>query len=304
MSKELNLAIILNPVAGKGRAERLCNELIQVLRRRKLPFHLEKTRYPGHATELANKLSKEFEVLISAGGDGTLNEITNGLINRNTLVAILPVGSGNDLNKVIGMPKRVNTMLDIILNKKTKLIDIGKVKLFNSDGYKIERKFLNFLGIGLDAEIAREMQTIKYVKGLPAYIISAIKSFIKYEALNYKIVINGRIIKEKAMFIYTANGCFEGGGFRLAPNAKLTDGKLNFKLIRSMGFFRTIALLPKFINGNIGKEENISVCSKGNMFKIIPDKPTIIHIDGEVISDHTTLIEIDIAKEKLKIISP
>ena len=108
MSHRPKLGIVLNPTAGRGRAEQIEKQIIELLRLRNIVFQLEKTNGPLDATNLSNQLGKEYDIIVAVGGDGTVNEVATGLIGSTASLAIIPTGSGNDFNKIIGKHKKLS----------------------------------------------------------------------------------------------------------------------------------------------------------------------------------------------------
>jgi len=164
------LGIVLNPTAGRGGALNIEKPLIEYLRLHNIVFQLEKTTAPLHATDLSSQLSKIFDIVIAIGGDGTVNEVAAGLIGSTASLAIFPIGSGNDFNRIIGIPKKMDLAIDAIISGRKKSIDLGRSTIINSNGVTQVKYFINTLGIGIDAEIANEIKRIKYLRGLPLYI--------------------------------------------------------------------------------------------------------------------------------------
>jgi diacylglycerol kinase (ATP) len=303
MYKQQELGIILNPAAGRGRAGEMRKRLVSCLQEKKIPFQLELTKEPGHAKEIAFRMSENFETIVAAGGDGTVNEVVSGIVGRKAAVAILPIGSGNDFSKVIGISKTIDHAIDAIINGRRKLLDLGKVSYWNNSGEKKERYFINTLGMGLDAEIAKETKQIKFLRGLPLYLLAAIKAIQKHSPNEYKIT-EDKITKfERAFFICAGNGCFEGGGFKLLPNANPNDSLLDICILGVMPIHKAIGIIPKLINGT---HENLQKVSMWESRKfIIEGKNTfILHGDGEIFEDNTMRAEIKLAPSQISFVIP
>jgi diacylglycerol kinase (ATP) len=303
MYKQQELGIILNPAAGRGRAGNIRKRLVSCLQEKKIPFQLELTRGPGHAKEIAFRMSKIFKTIVTAGGDGTINEVVSGIVGRKTAIAILPIGSGNDFNKVIGISKKIDHAIDDIINGTKKLLDLGKVSYWNHWGEKKERYFINTLGMGLDAEIAKETKQIKFLRGLPLYLLAAIKAIQKHFPNEYKITEDKKTKVERAFFICTGNGCFEGGGFKLLPNAKPNDSLLDICILGVIPIHKAIGIIPKLIKGN---HENLSKVSMWKSRKIIIEAKNtfILHGDGEILEENTVRAEIKLARSQINFIVP
>jgi diacylglycerol kinase family enzyme len=147
MSHLPKLGIVLNPTAGRGRAEKIEKQIVEFLRHRNIVFQLEKTNRPLHATYLSKQLCKECDIIVAVGGDGTVNEVASGLIGSTASLAIFPTGSGNDFNKIIGISTKLEVAFDSILSGTKKLIDLGSVTIKNFSGITQIKNFINVLGI-------------------------------------------------------------------------------------------------------------------------------------------------------------
>jgi diacylglycerol kinase (ATP) len=303
MYKQQELGIILNPAAGRGRAGDIRKRLISCLQEKKIPFQLELTREPGHAKEIAFRMSEIFETIVAAGGDGTINEVVSGIVGRKAAIAILPLGSGNDFNKVIGISKKIDHAIDAMINGTRKLLDLGKVIYWNKQGEKKERYFINTLGMGLDAEIAKETKQIKFLRGLPLYLLAAIKALQKHSPNEYKITEEKMTKVERAFFICAGNGCFEGGGFKLLPNANPNDSLLDICILGVMPIHKAIGIIPKLINGTHENLQKVSMW-KSRKFIVETKNTFILHGDGEIFDENAVKAEINLAQSKISFMIP
>ncbi len=248
-------------------------------------------------------MCKEFDIILAVGGDGTLNEVASGILGSTASLAILPIGSGNDFNKLIEMPQKINFSIDTIISGKKKIIDLGRVAIKNILGLNQVKHFVNTLGIGIDAQIAKETQRIKYLRGLPLYIIAAIKALSVYSPNEYDISENGTTKKEKAYLICAGNGIYEGGGFKMLPDANPSDSKLNICLIRKMSVWNAIPLIPKIINGTHGDHSLVTMWTS-KMMRISSKQPFIIHGDGEIFEEKAIDVIIDLIPNAISMIVP
>ena len=303
MFENSQFGIILNPEAGRGRARHLLKSLIDCLRRKGVTFQLERTNAPGHAKDIALRMRNNYEIIIAAGGDGTVNEVTAGIIDSKTSLAVLPIGSGNDFNKVIGIPKKINQAIDTILSGKKKLFDLGQISFWNSLGEKKKCHFVNTLGIGLDAEIANETKKIKLLRGLPLYLLAAIKAVSKHSPNEYKLIESKRTWFEKAFLICIGNGSFEGGGFKLLPAALPDDSQLDICLIKHMPIMKALRLVPHLLKGTHAGKNDISVW-RSKRISIESERPFVIHGDGEILAENAVKADIELAGEKVNVIIP
>jgi YegS/Rv2252/BmrU family lipid kinase len=297
------LGIILNPIAGGGRAINIEKQLIEYLRHRKIVFQLEKTNRPQHATELSRQMCKELDIIVALGGDGTLNEVAAGALGSIASIAPFPIGSGNDFNRIIGIPRKMALAIDTIISGTKRLIDIGKVVMQNSLGTIQVKHFINTLGIGIDAQIAKEVKGIKYLRGLPLYILAAIKALSHYSPNVYSISDSGTTRKETAYLLCAGNGIYEGGGFKMLPDANPSDSKLNICLIRKMSVWNALPLVPKIIQGTHGDHEMISMWDSKRI-NISSIRPFILHGDGEIFEENAMNVTIDIVPKAINVIVP
>jgi len=297
------LGIVLNPIAGRGRAIKIEKPLVEYLLQRKITFWLEKTKGHRHATDLSSQMCKELDIIVAVGGDGTVNEVAEGMLGSTSSLAILPIGSGNDFNRIVGIPLKMNLAIDTIISGTKRLIDLGRVVIQNSLGITQIKHFINTLGIGIDAEIAKEAQRIKYLRGLPLYIIAAIKALSRYSPNEYNISDNGTTRKEKAYLICAGNGMYEGGGFKMLPDANPSDSKLNICLIQKMSVWNSLPLIPKIIRGTHGDHKMISMWDSRTL-NITSKQPFILHGDGEIFEEEAIDITIDLIPKAISLIVP
>ena len=297
------LGIVLNPIAGRGRALNIEKPLVEYLRNRKIVFQLEKTGRPQHAIDISRQMCKELDIIIAVGGDGTVNEVATGIVGGIASLAFLPIGSGNDFNRVIGIPRNTNLAIDTIIAGTKRLIDFGRVKIQNLFGRTQQKYFINTLGIGIDAAIAKEVQRIKYLRGLPLYILAAVKALGTYSPNEYIIYENGIIKIENAFLLCAGNGIYEGGGFKMVPDANPSDSKLNICLIRKMPVWNALPLVPKIIQGKHRNHKMISMWDSKKMI-ISSRQPFILHGDGEIFEEDAVEVTIDLIPKAITVIMP
>jgi diacylglycerol kinase (ATP) len=303
MSDQNRLGIIMNPMAGRGKVHRIESHLIKVLQSKRIAYTLEKTNAPGDAVHIARHMSKTISTVVAVGGDGTVNEVVNGLVGSTAKLGVLPIGSGNDFNRTVGMPKNLHDALDIIVRGANKKIDLGKITIKNSAGSRQARYFINTLGIGIDAQIAKEVKTIKLLQGLPLYLLAAFKALATYKINKYHITDHQVSIRdERAFLICAGNGSYEGGGFKMLPDAINDDGLLDICLIRAMPILKSLPVIAKIIKGTHSKETKIEIW-KSRYCKIESGTPFILHGDGEIFEENAIEAILEIAEEKMTVVA-
>jgi len=276
----MNHLFIINPIAGKGKTLKIIPTIEKIFKERKEKFIIEVTKYIGHATEIAEKYSNEQDYRIySVGGDGTLNEVLNGMVNTNSSLAVIPSGSGNDFIKnIFKYNKKIP--LEYILNKtingKEEKIDLGKVN---------NRYFLNIASVGFDAEVAYnsiKFKKLPLINGAAAYIFGLLLTVFKYKNYNLNIEIDKISIKLNSLLVAVANGRYYGGGINVAPKANIKDGFFDICLIKKVGRLKILELFPKVINGTHETIKEVSF-KNGKAVHIISKEDLAFNIDGEII---------------------
>jgi len=219
----------LNPAAGKGKAAKQFPKIDHFFRTNWKNYVIMMTNGPGDALNMARDLPiGENDVIVAAGGDGTCNEIINGLLMRKLenppIFGVLPIGRGNDFSDTPGIPRDIDKALQMLVNAKTRRLDAGFVKGgFFPDG----RYFINGIGIGFDTKVGFEAAKMKIKSGI-TYVIGALKTVIRYEpspVLHIKF--DDKEVTLPAVLVSVVNGKRMGGSFYMGPEAELDDGLLD-----------------------------------------------------------------------------
>jgi len=268
---------IINPVAGKGKALTFINEIKNLFVNSEKKYTIKITEKPGHATEIVKEYTKKGSLRVySVGGDGTLNEVVNGMVGSNSSLAIIPAGSGNDFIKsIVGNNFDPKDILIRTVNGKVRLADLAKVN---------EKYFINISSVGFDAEVVYNTNKIKKLPGISgklAYILGVIITLFKYNNNYLKVDIDGHCIETKSLLTAVANGRYYGGGMLPTPNAVIDDGQFDICLISEVNRFRIFRFFPRFIKGLHGNLKEVSFY-KGKKVTIECDRDLPINIDGEI----------------------
>ncbi len=285
------IRFIINPSAGKHKNLKLLEKDIKKL----FPeSEIIYTKYAGHAKELALEASqKNYGTVIAVGGDGTINEVTQGLVNSKTALGIIPCGSGNGFARLINMPLKDSLKcLEIIKQNHTKKIDVGQVN---------KEYFLNVAGFGLDAIVAHKFAKSKRRGKLPYFQIGA-KEFFNFKAEKYTLTFTDGTQKTLApLCLVFANGTQYGSNFFIAPNARLDDGLLDMVVVKPTNIFKMLLGLPNFLKDGLSPVK-LTETKKIKDVKIIGKAPFYYHIDGEPRICESSKLEIKILPLALKIV--
>ncbi len=295
--------VILNPVAGRGYGARAEPELREWLKAEGVEFDLVRTTAPGHAVELAEQAARDgFETVVAAGGDGTSNEVLNGLMAaaQNGVTAVmgfLPVGSGCDFANTMGVSGDLRAACRKLSSDRARVMDVGRVTIPG----RFSSYYGNFVGIGFDAVVTRETRKVKWVRGLALYLPVVLKTvFLYYKAPRVTIEYDGQELSLPALMLCISNGPREGGGFFVAPNAVPDDGLFDLCIAREVEQFEILRMIPRFMKGTHVGHEAVTMARARRVVVSSPDG-LVSHMDGEVICEDAQRIECEILPGKLQV---
>ncbi|MCZ6562068.1 MAG: diacylglycerol kinase family protein [Acidobacteriota bacterium] len=236
------MKIIANPRAGHKRGARAIRELRLLLEAKGIKPELFETRYPGHATELAQRLAEKGEPrIVIFGGDGTISEVVNATVNTGIELGIISVGTGNDLARSLDLPyNQPEEALEVVLTGGPIKVDVG---------WEQERCFISTLGLGFPAVIAQEVNKMKYLKGSPAFFIATYKAINHLRATPVKITLDDATLTVNCTSVLIQNTRFCGGGLLMAPAARMDDGLFDVVVVNDIGKVDLMLNFPKIYSG-------------------------------------------------------
>ncbi|MDR5658897.1 diacylglycerol kinase family lipid kinase [Serpentinicella sp. ANB-PHB4] len=275
---------IINPVAGKHNSEATISIIKEKMKKHGLKHEIKITSRVGEAKQLAkDAISSHIDTIVAVGGDGTIHEVLNGMVNSNKNLGIIPAGTGNDLARTLGLPLDIEESLDKIIEGKIKKIDIG---CFN------EEYFINFASVGLDALIASEANKIKkLIASKYAYILSVILSLTRFKSPKLKIRIDDLYMEKDIMLVAICNGAYYGGGMKIAPKADLQDGCFDICIVNKMNKLKLLWLFPSIFKGNHIKYKDVEMF-KGRKVEIDYEGYIEVNTDGEIKNARPVCLEI------------
>jgi YegS/Rv2252/BmrU family lipid kinase len=284
-NKNLNkFYIVVNPNAGAGKTNRDWRKINSLLNNSKLTFDIYFTKYAGDAINaVVNAVENGYRKFIALGGDGTLNEIINGLFSQNICdanefaVGMIPVGTGNDWCRTYNIPVDYKKAIKIIEEQKIFVQDIGLVEISGKKQY-----FINVAGLGFDAAVAHKTN-IKKQKGKGgklSYLISIFSVLNKYKSKITKIITSEESI-EIDLFSMNVGICkYNGGGMLQLPEAVPDDGLFDVTIIKNVSKFELIRNINKLFDGNILKHPKV-INLRTNNLNIINNQDLLLETDGE-----------------------
>ncbi len=281
------LLFIVNPVAGKGRGKKALPIIEKKMKDKNIPYEIIITSKPLEAKTLAKENVDSFGTIIAVGGDGTVNEVSQGLIeSKKGRLGIIPCGTGNDFVRALNINLDIERSLDIIIEGKIKAIDVGRV-----NGHH----FLNISSIGFDSHTVITTNKIKKrINGMLAYIIGVLLTLIKYKKEKADLIIDDKEYKRNLMLLAVGNGNTYGGGMELLPMAVIDDGYFHICVVRDVSNLKLLFLFPSIFKGTHLKHTKYVEIFKANKLIYKNKKEIKLNIDGEILDVKGDLIfEID-----------
>lgn len=285
--------LIINPISGTSRKEGLEEKVVQRLGECGIGVVTSRTTCAGDATRIAREgVDKGFDIVIAAGGDGTVNETANALCDSGVSFGIIPCGSGNGLARHLGIPVDVRASLDIIVDGRTELCDHGVVNGLN---------FFCTFGMGFDAAVSHKFAASKH-RGKLTYISNTFREYINYKPDEYVITANGRVITDRAFVVAVCNASQYGNNAYIAPQASITDGLLDVTIIHYGNLLSTALVGLDLMSGSI--DHNMLIHTfRTRSLTIERKNQGAVHVDGEPMEMGTQL-SIDCKPSSLKIFTP
>lgn len=303
----LRYKIIVNPVSGRGFAKKMIPAIEEKLKEIGLEYDLIETERPWHAAELAEQAALDgYDVVISASGDGTANEVLNGLMsaqtkgNIKTAMGIITVGTGNDLAYGMNIPGNFEDCFRVLKEDKRKLMDIG---LVTGGDYPEGRFFANGVGVGFDAAVGFEAVKIRWTRGLLAYLIAAMRTvFLYFTAPLVQISYDDIHIEQTSLMTSIMNGQRMGGGFYMAPDGNPEDGWLDLCIASSASKLRIFQLITYFMKGTQATQPEVKT-ARARKITISAIKGTLpAHCDGETLCYSGEKLVVDLLPRRLEFI--
>lgn len=279
------ITLLVNPVAGSGKAKNVAISVIERLKQLNLPHRVWETHYPNEAKELAQNAAKEHQVnpqkenmLLSIGGDGTFLEVVQGALGSNLPVASLPAGTGNDFLKSLGVPSDPMEALEHVLNSDVRPIDIGKVN---------NLLFANECGAGFDVTVLDYAnQYRKKIRGAASYLLGVVTAIFRHRSSPMVIKADGKeVFRGNCLVFSVANGQYIGGGIQISPEADVESEKLELIVIQDCSRLRMCSYLPGLLLGKILQFKDTVVHCRADSISVAPlrEGETLrINIDGEI----------------------
>ncbi len=296
--------IILNPIAGRGYGARSAPLIRQYLQEVNVDFDLVQTTRRGHAIELAAQACADgFDIIVAAGGDGTANEVLNGLMaaasDKTAVVGtmgMLPVGSGSDFSHNVGVPSDLHAACARLAYGQPRIVDICQVAV---DG-AAPHYFDNTVNVGFGGLVTLEANKIKWVRGMALYLPVVLKTVFLSHPAQMTIEYGDQTMALRSPMVCVANGPREGGGFFCTPDAKPDDGLLDACIVRDIKRLKMLALVPRFIDGSHAGRDSVVMAQTSHVRITSPDF-LVAHMDGEMLCTEAHRLDFSILPGRLRV---
>ena len=297
MVERAETLVIANPAARHGEGGRRLPILQRTLEELGVAHEMAVTSGPEDAIFLAREGAESgYEVVVAAGGDGTMHEVANGLLlagGTETLLGCIPLGNGNDFCHALGIPQVIEEACRLLVERPVRFVDVGQVG---------SRFFINTLGAGFDAQGAIESRNIRWLRGVPLYLLAVIRSLRAYEIPTITVTYDGDTLTQPMTMIVLCNGPREGGGFLIAPGAKVDDGVFDVVLARGLSRLGILRLLPDVMRGTHLDKEPVTLL-KGRRVVLESPTPFPVHADGEILHHGIERLEIELLPGRLAVVA-
>ena len=302
--------VIVNPTSGRGSGGRMIPVIEQLMKNHGLDFDLIRTERPWHAAELAYQaVVHQYDYVVAAGGDGTVNEVVNGLMRARQedldiggTLGLLTVGRGNDFAFSQGFSHDLNQEVDVLAAGRKKLIDIGRLQggLFPQG-----RCFCNGVGIGFDAVVGFESVKLAPLSGFTSYLVAALKTILLYfHAPKVQIELDNETIVQPALMVSIMNGRRMGGGFQMTPGSKSDDGLFDLCIVGEVPRLEMLKLILRFLNGTQAGHPAIQF-RKSRRVKVSALTGSLpAHADGETMALAAEWLEMEALPGVLELVVP
>lgn len=289
---------VVNSLAGGGKTGHKIPALISALQKQKFDFEIMLTKYHKHAIELTHQgIEAGFRYVVAVGGDGTVNEVVNGIMlsgrEDQVFLGIIPEGGGNDFCRNFNISGNIDKDLALLKRCQTIPIDIGQIEDFY---------FVNSLGIGFDAIVAKYAQKIRVVNKMPRYIAAVLEALVKLRNYTVEIKTDNGDITSRVLLVSLGNGRYCGGGFKLNPQALVDDGKFDVCIVDALSRSKVLSVLPLAIKGSHIDRKEVTIL-RAKTVQILSKHELPVYFDGELpVLQNKREIKISILPKKINFI--
>ena len=298
------ILVIVNPKASIGKCEKDWPEIQRILNDKGLDYDAVVTEYPGHAIALAhdNITEKGYKKIVSVGGDGTNNEVINGIFTQQRIptseitLGIISVGTGNDWRRTFGFPTAYEDLVEVLKEGRVFSHDVGKVTYYNNGNSKT-RFFLNAAGTGLNEMVCNRTNQLKSQGkgGSVRYMISTACCLLRFKCVHVQLEIDGALVfDDEILSLSVGNGKYNGGGMKMMPDAVPNDGLFDITVVKKVGMIKFAASINNIYDGTFVDKLKEVTTYRGKKVRIVslPAHQLLLETEGETLTNSPFYFEI------------
>lgn len=296
----MNVTVILNPYANRWGAQAKMPAVRAALTRAGLEYDLILTTAPGEATQRALQAAQGgVDAVVAAGGDGTVSEVVNGLIRAaegeaTCPLGILPIGTGNDFNDMLGLPRDLEEAAEVIAAGDVRRVDAGRVN---------NHYFNNNCALAMEPMVTIENVTMRRLSGNLRYVVALTKSLFKLRAWHMRIRWDEGEHEGPMYLLSVCNSPRTGGVFYMSPGASVDDGLFDFVYAPEMAKWRVLTIVPRLFKGT-HLSHPLVTHGRTRRLTVESEPGTPIHADGEIVSESERRVEYEILPRRLRVLAP
>jgi len=291
------MKLIVNPMAANGAVGKNWPHIHDFLQAEGASFDAVLTEEPGHAIQLARQaLDDGYRTIVAVGGDGTVNEVLNGLVVEGTVdpevaLGIIPWGTGADFTRSLGIPRDYMEAGRKLLRVETRPVDLGRITCLR-DGREVERYFINAAGLGFDGEVAELANRFpKVLGGTITYLTCLFISLVTYRNKSVELSFDGQHVRGRLNSAIVCNGRYLGGGMFMAPGAAFDDGIFDVVILGNLNKLEVVVNLPRLYKGTHLTHPKVSLCHAREVHVEARER-MFLQADGELVGEAPATFQI------------
>lgn len=295
----MKIKVILNPYANRWQAGRKVEMVRQAFTAVGLSPTIHQTTAPGEATAVARQAATQYDGVVAAGGDGTINEVINGLLQAagdgaTVPFGIMPIGTANDLSDTTHIPRDLTAAAQLLAHGRVRAIDAVRVN---------DHFFINNCAIGMEPLVTQENIKIRRLSGNLRYLLALIRAMRRLQAWQMEICFDEERFVGPALLLSVCNGPRTGGIFQMAPGALFDDGYVDYVFAPELPKRTVLGLLPRLLNGSHLQHPQVHH-GRARRIRIRCQPGTPVHADGELIAEAATQIDYELLPAKVSLLAP
>jgi YegS/Rv2252/BmrU family lipid kinase len=298
------LLLVVNPRSAKRATGRNWSRLETLLRDVLPPFDVALTGRAGEATALAAGAAKDYETVVAVGGDGTINEVANGILDSgsDTTLGILPRGTGSDLVRTLGIPHRWESAALVLATGRRRRIDVGRAHFVDPAGQRRSRWFINAAEVGFGAVVSEAVnRPSRWIPGPAAFMWAIVTTMFRHHPADVSVTTDGSdawtVLLSNA---WIANGRYSGGGILSAPRAAIDDGLLDIVVVEHANPLVRVSGLPKLRSGKFIEMRQVAYRQAAEA-TFDSKTPQPVEVDGDVVG--TTPASFEVVPQRLTVVA-